>query len=272
MRRRELGRRLRELRTTAGVTRDAIAELLEMSVSNINRIENGQSGLRQKDLRALMDFLNVDDAEVRLHLERLRAEGKQRGWYSKYRSALRDSYRIFIGLESEAAELDEFAAVIVPGLLQTRDYATAVMEAAIPQLPEEVIKQRLDVRMQRQQRLTDGLRVHSILDEGCISRQVGGPDVWRAQLVHLIEMAGRRNVTVQILPHRVGAHASVLGGFSLLHFGDGGRIAYVELVSGDLFAEGDDAARYGQQFDALRTAALPPTDSVREIERLLGKV
>jgi len=272
LRRRQLGRELKAARETSSLTPQDAADVLSASVSTVYRIESGGVGLKAIELTALLDRYGITDQEVRTRLERLRAEGRQRGWWSGYRSALKPSYQTYIGLEDSAVAIRSFAGIVIPGPLQTAAYARAVMMTAQPPLTDPVISQRVEVRMQRQGLITraeEPLRFHVVLDEAAVQRRVGGDAVWQAQLEHLVELAKLRHITVQVLPFDVGTFAESAGEFSILDFDEGGPVAYVESLSGDLYAEGDGVERFLLHFDALRTAALPPTRSVGMIEGLL---
>lgn len=256
------------------MTREAAAELLEVSVSSIRRREDGLAALKISDLTAMMDLYGIQDRIVRAEMTTLAREGRLRGWWQPFNTSLRPTFSTFLGLESDARQVDIFSAILIPGLLQTEPYTRAVMAGAVPTLPDELVTDRVAVRRQRQERLSqrDPLRLHAVLDEACLRRVVGGAEVLREQLKHLLDMIQSRNVTVQILPFAVGAHAATLGAFSLLSYADAPRIAYVELAAGDLYAESVDADIYAQTFDALREAALPPAMTAGFIEEIAGKV
>jgi hypothetical protein len=218
-----------------------------------------------------MDLLEITIPAERARLEALRAEGKRRGWWSGYRSALKPSYQTLIGLEDSATERRDFASIVMPGLFQTEEYARAVLATAIPQPTAAVIDSRVKVRLQRQELITrdvEPLRIHVVLDEAAVQRRVGGDRVWLQQLDRVLDLAELRNVTIQVLPFSVGAFAEALGAFALLDFSEGDPIAYAELPTGDLYSEGADAHRFIQHFDALKTDALPPPLSISMIRRL----
>jgi transcriptional regulator with XRE-family HTH domain len=271
LRRRQLGRELRAARESRSITRERAAEELDAHISAIYRYENGGVSLKALELRALMDLFEIVAPEDRARLEALRAEGKRRGWWSGYRSALKPSYQTLVGLEDSAIGRRDFASIVVPGLLQTEEYARAVIATALPQLEPVVIESRVKVRLQRQGLITrevDPLRIHVVLDEAAVQRRVGGDGVWIRQLSHLLELATLRNITMQVLPFSVGAFADALGAFTLMDFEEGDPIAYAEMTTGDLYAEGADAQKYLLHFDALKTAALPPPLSVAMIRGL----
>lgn len=269
VRRRRLGAQLRSAREAVDLTRETVAEALGTSIYAVGRWETGRSAIRQSDLRALLDIYRVHNTFERAELETLAREGRQRGWWTPYTSAIKPTFATFLGLESEAASLMEYSAIVVPGLLQTQEYMRAVMSAAVPMLGDETMDKRIEVRLKRQaDMLTRGYPTHFVIDEACLWRRVGGGVVMRQQLDQLLELARSRYVTVQVLAFEVGAHASTLGSFSVLAFDHDPPIACVEELGGDLYADGPDAVRYSQHFDKLREAALPEPLSLSLIGRV----
>ncbi|HEX8632387.1 MAG TPA: helix-turn-helix transcriptional regulator, partial [Catenuloplanes sp.] len=236
MRRRQLGRELRAAREAKDISREQVAEVLGAHLSAVYRYENGGVSLKPLELKALMDLFQITEPDERARLEALRAEGKRRGWWSGYRSALKPSYQTFVGLEDSAVGRRDFGSIVIPGLFQTEEYARAVMATALPQLDPAVIDSRVQVRLRRQELITrevEPMRIHAVLDEAAIQRRVGGDDVWTRQLSQVLALAQLRNVTLQVLPFSVGAFAESLGAFTILDFEEGDPIAYAELPTGD---------------------------------------
>ncbi|MGC9666907.1 helix-turn-helix domain-containing protein [Planosporangium sp. 12N6] len=267
VKRRRLGMRLREIREAAGKTRDEAAAHLEVTAQTISRFELGRGGIRAKTVRELLDLYSVKpDDPIRVDLEQMAREGRTRSWWSTYASVIDSGYATFIGFEDSAAEVLTHAALVVPGLLQTEDYARAVIRAARPDLPTVQLDRRVQVRMERQGRLAAGLRFWAILDEAVVRRVVGGPAVMRPQLERLIEAAQLSNVTIQVLPFAAGGHAGMLGAFTILSFEDDPDVVYIEGATGDQFLEGDAARPYTLHFNGLRAAGLHPDESIRLIE------
>jgi transcriptional regulator with XRE-family HTH domain len=272
---------LQRLREAAGVDRNLAAEAIDTSYSTISRIETGKTGIRQNDLRALFDLYglkespendspkNLDIAARRASLEELSREGKQQGWWSRHASILNRAYSTYIGLEQAASRLLAYESSVIHGLLQTEDYAYDLLRQA--KEPESVTRERVKVRLQRQQRLADGMTFWIILDESAILRQVGGVDVMSAQLKRLIEVAQLPNVTLQVLPFEAGAHPAVNGPFTVIDMPDDlGTLVYIEGLAGDIYVEGSDVERYTLTFDELRAAALAPNASLERIERSIA--
>lgn len=268
VRRRRLGLQVRAHRERCGLTLEQAAGALETSRFTVSRWESGQANIRTGDLRLLFDLYAVP-ADERAELETLAREGRQRGWWTPYTSSVRPTFATFLGLEAEAASLMEYSAIILPGLLQTERYMRAVMRAAVPFIGDDTIERRTEVRLKRQAEIfARGYPMHFVIDQACLLRRVGGVDVMRDQLTHLTEKAKNRQITLQVIPFEIGAHASVMGSFSVLTFADMPPISYVEQLAGDLYGDGEDAALYTQHFDALREAALPKPLALELLERI----
>ncbi len=274
MRRRQLGVELKTLREAAGKSRQDVVAHLGITESRYTHVENGRGKLEAAQLSDLLDFLGVKDEEIRRRLDKLRADARRRdSWFARYNAILPEGYKTVIAMETEATGILDFNSVIVPGLLQTPAFATTVMQAALPPLDPQTIDARLTVRRERQDRIFAQDRfvtLHFILDEACIARQVGGRDVWLGQLQHIADMSDRRNIVIQILQHRSGVYPTTLGGFTIFEFAQGGPHGCTELPTGDLFVDGDDVGVFMLHFNALRTAALPPTQTRSVIEELIN--
>src|SRR5205814_5536686 len=184
LRRRRLGLALRKLREEAQLTGEAVATVLERSPSWISRVEAGRVGVRSRDLRDLFELYRLPEGPEREELEELAREGKRRGWWSKYAEALPEAYSVYIGLEDEATGVSIFHNTVVPGILQSEQYARAVHSLAMPALPPDVLEARVEVRMARQRVLTrePALRVTAVLDEAVLHRAYGGRQILHDQL------------------------------------------------------------------------------------------
>lgn len=266
VRRRRLGLILRGLRERSGLTCEEAGSAVERSASWVSRVETGRVGVRGRDLKDLLDVYDVDDTEVVEELLGLAREGKQRGWWSRYGDTLSGPYATYIGFESEASEVLAYDTLVVPGLLQTEEYARAIFEAAGSSRTGDHVDRRLKIRMARQELLykPDPVRLWAICDESILYRRIGGEAVLRGQMKHLLELADLANVTVQLLSFADGAYAGMVGAFSILRFPaePDPDIVYIEGVNGgDVFAEGPDVRWYSLRFDDLRAAALSPADS-----------
>lgn len=239
-RRRLLAHELRKLRTSRGLTTSKVADLMEVRQPWISRIETATRGIQVKDLRQLLDLYEVPQGEYRDKLISLAREARQRGWWHAYRDVLPPQYAEYIGLEAEAAEIHNFEALSVPGLLQIEDYARAMFLEGLTEISESEIDRRVEVRMARQAFLTrdDQPRLWVAMDEAALRRRVGGPAVMRAQLLHIIEAAKLPRVTVQIIPFAAGAHPGTAGSFAIIRFAESADpVPYIETVAGDLYLE-----------------------------------
>lgn len=261
-------------REAAGLTREEAARQIEWSTSTIFRIETGRSRPQPGNVRVLLELYGVSGPE-RDGLIRLAREARQPGWWHSFRDVLPNPYEVFIGLEAGAASIRNFEPVVVPGLLQTEEYARQMSRGGPRELDREDIERRVEVRMERQRILAreDRPRLWAVIDEAVIRRVVGGPEVMREQLRHLIECAEQGKTTLQVVPFGAGAHAGTTGPFIILDFPEptDPSVVYVETLAGDLYLEERaDVDRYTLAFDRLLAAALHPDDSVRLVQQVAG--
>jgi len=269
LRRRQLGMELRRLREAAGVTIEQVAERLECSASKISRIETGQSGATTRDVRDILEVYRVssDEADTLLQIAR---EARQKGWWQLFGTVLTGAY---VGLEAAADAVRSYEALVVPGLLQTEDYARAMIRAARPDIDMAEVDQRVRVRMGRQSLLTqdDPLDLWVVLDEAVLHRPVGGKAIMRQQLDHLVASADQPNITLQVLPFAAGAHAGMDGTFTMLLYEEptNQNVVFAANAAGGLFLEKDEElTRYSFIFDHLRANALRPEESAAMIAAL----
>src|SRR5689334_17815272 len=272
LRGRRLAMELQRRREATGMSREEVARRLEWSTSTLFRIETGRSRPQPGNVRSLLELYGVTGAE-RDGLIQLTREARQPGWWHSFRDVLPNPYEVYIGLEAGAASIRNFEPVVVPGLLQTADYAREIFRNGPRELELEDVERRVEVRMARQEILSreDRPRLWAIIDEAVIHRVVGGVSVMRAQLRHLAEVAQQGKTTIQIVPYRAGAHAGTIGSFVILDYAEASDpdVVYVETLAGDIYLEEQpDVNRYTLAFDRLRAASLHPDDSVQMIERL----
>lgn len=270
VRRRRLGMELRRLREEASYTLERVAERLECSDSKISRIETGQVGATPRDVRDMLELYGADGRQ-RDELMQLAREGRQRGWWNTFDDQV---IKTLIGFEAAAASVHVYEAMVVPGLLQTVDYARAVIGAVRPGLGPEQIERRVEVRTARQRDLTqaDPPALWAIIDEAALRRPVGGPKVMGEQLEWLIEAAAWPSVTLQALPLNAAEHAGMDGSFTMYEFSDPAdpAVVYLENATSGLYLETpEETRRYALLFDHLRAAAMQPKDS-REFLRELA--
>lgn len=269
---RRLRYELRRFREQRGLTIEQVAEQSggDWTPSAISRWETGDRRIRPTDLRALLDIYGVrdDEREVLLALAR---EARNRGWWQSYRSdAVPEWFQVYLGLEAEAASLHQYGSELVPGLFQTADYYRAFMRAAPAAGDDEAIERKVAVRLERQQRLAsdDPPVCWAVLNEAVVRRTVGGPEVMRQQLNHIVELANRQQVNVQVLPFSGGAHPAMDGSFIILGFPEAQdpAVVYLENQTGSLYLEKQpEVDRYQAVFNHLVAKALDPEPSVRLI-------
>ena len=273
VRRRRLGAELRRLREGHSLKLEEVAEELSLAPSTLSRIETGKAPTKSAYLMAMLDIYKVDDLAARKVLIDMAREGHRKGWWSIYDDVLPSGFDIYVGLEAEAQGLRSYETDLVHGLLQTADYALAVLRELRAKDSEEQIARVVDLRMQRQRRLEQDppLDLWLILDEGAIRRNIGGPGVMRPQLEHLIQASRWANVTLQILAFEAGAHAGLVGPFSILEFPErtDSDVAYTESVGGMIYLEKDREVRAcAEAFDRMRAAALSPSASLELIHQV----
>ncbi|HJU00904.1 MAG TPA: helix-turn-helix transcriptional regulator [Actinomycetes bacterium] len=260
-RRRRLGAELRRLREAAGLTIDKVAEELECSPSKVSRIETGQVSATPRDVRDMLGLYRVDDDRLEAMVQVAR-EARQRGWWQKFVD-VPDGVPAYVGLEAAATSMDVYMALLVPALLQTPDYARAVIAAVRPDLPPSEIDRRVELRLRRQALLDQERppRMRVLLDDTVLARPVGGPAVMAAQRRRLLADADRPAVTIQVLEVGAGAHAGMDGPFTIFGFPAPAERDVVALDSAAdaLYLEGpEDVARYRRVFELLLPVARSP--------------
>jgi transcriptional regulator with XRE-family HTH domain len=264
VRRRVLGRRLRRMREESGYALESVAPQLYCSVSKLARVEAGQQHIDPHLVKSMLDLYDVGGDRWTETLQ-LAAEARKRPWWAQYRLGGDFGY---VQFETDAEQVQEYAPAYVPGLLQTRDYARLLFTSGVVEWADEQLETQLEVRMIRQRRLADTadpLHFVAVVGETALRNPIGGPDVMRVQLAHMVEVAALPTVTLQVLPALSGPHASLASGFSVLSFGDLGEpdMAYVEHALGAVHLEAEPEVRLARnKFDQLRTLALGPADSL----------
>ncbi|MFC7648662.1 DUF5753 domain-containing protein [Streptosporangium lutulentum] len=207
-------------------------------------------------------------------LVQLAKQARERGWWHAYSDVIPQWFQVYVGLEAEASSLRNYEPELVHGLLQTEDYARAVYQAArVMDAPDE-IERHVSLRMARQDVITRSeqpMHFWAIMNEAALRRRVGGACVMKDQLRHLVEVSAQPNVTLQVLPYGIGAHAAMLGSFAILSFSEGAsEVAYLEYMTGSLYLEKPEEVRaYTLTYDHLRASALDPRDSIAMVAKLV---
>jgi transcriptional regulator with XRE-family HTH domain len=271
VRRKRLTVELRRLREQAGLTCEDVGQRLECSGTRISRMETGRIGARPGDVRELLEIYGVTGAEAD-SLVQLARDARRKGWWHAYGRVLPPWFEAYVGLESDAARMYDFQPSVVPGLLQTEDYARAILRNAPHAGRGEDIDLQVALRMRRQAILDQPgpPHVHVVLGESVLWMQVGGPAVMRAQLLRLAGLAARPGLTLQVLPLCSAAHAQPAGPFTMLEFADPAdpTMVYLEHLTGSLLLEDEEEVqRYRAMFDHLRADALGPGPSADLIAR-----
>jgi transcriptional regulator with XRE-family HTH domain len=265
VRRRRLGIELRRRREAAGRTIEEVAEHLECSPSKVSRIETGRVPVRARDVRDMLDLYGVppEDREVLVKLSR---ESKQPGWWRDYNDVLPDWFEMYVGLEAEATTIWLFNSLLVPGLLQTREYTRAIIDASVRDFSDEEVEQLVAFRQARQEMLSreNPPQFWAVLDEAVLRHRIGGAKVLHDQLHHLIERSRARHITLQVIPFTAGAYPSMMTSFTMLGFPEPAdpKVVYLEALSSSLLLERPEQVDlYTKAFEQLRAAALSPNDS-----------
>jgi transcriptional regulator with XRE-family HTH domain len=268
VRRRELGALLRALRNQNGLTVEQAADQLLCSPSKVSRMETGHGAATPRDIRDLCNLYAVTDQAERDRLMKLARESKLQGWWQSYDL----TYATYVGLEAEAVAISDFQSSVVPGLLQTPDYARAGHEGTMPRLTNEQIEMQIQAKLTRQSLLTQAnpLTFRAVMDEAVLRRVVGGPQVMGKQLDRLIEVARLPNVTLQIIPFTVGSHPGLESNFNVLELPKPTpSIVFVEGLVGSMYLErAEDLKRYQEVFERLQTVALSPKDTINAIAKI----
>jgi len=264
VRRRELGALLRALRAGKGWTAEQVADRLLISSSKVSRLETGQRAASARDIRALCALYEVDDEQRPRRME-FASEGKQRAWSQP----LGLPYSTYVGLEAEAESISDYGVGNMPGLLQTPDYARAIVRAAVPKWVPEVVEQRVEGRIARQQHLflAGAPRFEAVVDESVLHRVVGSPAVMRAQLERLLELSGLPRVTLQVIPYEVGALPAGYSKFIILRFAQPAvsDVVFIEGLTKDQYIDDPHEVEvYNTTFRTLTQLASRP-DITRDI-------
>jgi transcriptional regulator with XRE-family HTH domain len=273
VRQRELGKRLRELRNQHGYTVEYVAEKLLCSATKISRLETGARRPSLRDVRDLNELYGLDEAEATWLMDLARG-AREQVWWTQYLDLNLDPY---LGLEQDAVAITSFTTFYIPALLQTEDYTKAIISSIAPKMDPDILRQRIEVRMRRQQRLEgdNRPRYRVLIDEAVLLRAIGGTAVMAAQLARVLEAEKRGKVTVQVVPFETGAHVAQDSNFILFEFEEEGStlppVVFVEGLTGNQYLEKPaDISRYREAIEHLRDAALTPRDSLGRI-REIGK-
>lgn len=274
VRRMLLGAQLRRLREAKGLSRDQAGWHIRASESKISRMELGRVSFKERDVADLLTLYGIVDEDERSALLTLARQANSPGWWHAYGDLLPTWFQSFPGLESAASVIRTYEVQLVPGLLQTADYARAVIQLRHDRTDDSEIDRRVQLRLTRQDvlnRRPHPPRLWAVVDEAVLRRAIGGPRVMRAQIQHLIDVCERPNVQLQIVPFEVGGHAGAGGAFTILRFPDPNLpdVVYIEQLASALYLDKrDDVDNYAAVMERLCVQALPPN----ETPKLLGEI
>ncbi|QKG18843.1 XRE family transcriptional regulator [Actinomadura verrucosospora] len=273
---------LQRLRQANGSTQEQVAGALDWSTSKLIRIEGGTVGVSTTDLHALLRFYGIQDGDPQIaRLTEIARDARQRGWWTLYKNEVRPDYLKYIGYEAGASIIRSFQPLLVPGLLQTEEYANAVtIEFVSSQSQCDVV---VEVRMRRQEEVFgrgDPPQVSMVMDEAVLRRRVGGqvdPGIMPRQLRHILDMIDKPHVSVEVIPFSKGAHFGMRGEFTVLEFGDPrvDDVLYLEPtgVTDLTIVEWDPRITdYRAAYENLRQLAMPPEAASAFIEEVIDSM
>ncbi|GAB2932501.1 helix-turn-helix domain-containing protein [Nonomuraea fastidiosa] len=262
-----LGSQLRKLREAKNVTREEAGHIIRGSESKISRMELGRVGFKERDVADLLTLYGVVDEEARAAVLDLVATANEPGWWHRFNDVLPTWFQAYVGLEEAATRIRTYEVQFVPGLLQTKEYARAVVTAGAAGIGAEEIARRVDLRLERQRIFDkpDGPVFWAVIDEAALRRPIGGVEVMRAQIEHLIDLMRQPNITIQIMPFSYGGHSAEGGAFSILRFADTDLpdVVYVEQLASALYLDKrEDVDRYTEVMERLCAVSTTPDETI----------
>ncbi|MDL5199745.1 helix-turn-helix transcriptional regulator [Streptomyces sp. ALI-76-A] len=272
-RRRRLGAEIKEARVAAGVTPEQAARAIHGDKSKISRIETGRHRVSRLELETLMDLCRIHDPQKREWLVALSTEGHRRSWWRRHGDVLQPDFKELLTLEEDAERISAFQTQVLPGLVQTKNYATSVIRSSDPTLSDDHLEFFADFRVQRQAVLDreNPPSYLCIVTEGVLRQQVGGPEVMAEQLGYLVKSSQRPNVTIRVIPFEQPGYTGTSGSFVLYSYPDplDLDVVQVEYLDGALYLEEDESVKkYRHSLDLLRESALPAPESIDLISKI----
>ena len=267
---------LRRARERSSATQKDVADALDWSTSKVIRIETGAVGVSTTDLRALLAFYGITDKAVIDQMIEAAKGLRREAWWDRYRGSLSPQFLTEISYEASSIRLRQYQTQVVPGLLQTEQYARQLM-SVFDEEPGR-IELGVRVRLERQEQLIreGGPELYFVLDEAVIRRWMGGPDVLRRQLNHLRVVAERPNVHIQVLPFSAGGHRGMFGSFTLFEFPleEQDFAVRVEHSGPDVLIRDnpEEISFYLETFFELEAIALPKGDLDTVIDKVLSEL
>ncbi|MEU9445335.1 helix-turn-helix transcriptional regulator [Streptomyces sp. NPDC048304] len=261
-----LGSQLRRLREARGITREAAGYSIRASESKISRMELGRVSFKTRDVEDLLTLYGITDESERESLLSLAREANVAGWWHSYTDVLPSWFPTYVGLEGAASLIRVYEVQFVHGLLQTEDYARAVVRRGMKGASPADVERRVALRLERQKHLfaNSAPEFHIVLDEAALRRPYGDRAVMRGQLQHLIDISERPNVRLQIMPFSFGGHSGESGAFTILSFPDAdlSDVVYMEQLTSALYLDKrEDVAQYEQALKELQQDSPGPAES-----------
>jgi hypothetical protein len=258
-----LGAQLRRLRESKGVSRESAGWEIRASESKISRMELGRVGFKERDVADLLTLYGVGDEEERSALLSLARDANVPGWWHKYSDVLPSWFQSYLGLETAAALIRTYEVQFVPGLLQTKEYARAVILLGHAGAQPDEIERRVSLRINRQDVFARPQPPHlwAVVDEAALRRPIGGPKVMRAQIEALVEATGQPGIRLQVIPFHAGGHAAAGGSYTILRFADQELpdVVYVEQLTSAIYLDKrEDVDHYAAAMERLCVEAEPP--------------
>ncbi|MBX6391060.1 MAG: helix-turn-helix domain-containing protein [Frankia sp.] len=272
-----LGSLLRRLREEKDISREAAGYQIRASESKISRLELGRVSFKERDVEDLLTFYGVTDEGQRAAVMELVREANKPGWWQPYSDVLPQWFHSYIGLEESASLIRTYELQFVPGLLQTEDYARAVISQGNRGMSKEDMERRVGVRMSRQRllRRPNPPRLWVVIDEAAVRRPIGGPKIMRAQIEHLLELMNQPWLTLQLMPFDFGGHAADGGAFSILRFPerDMSDVVYLEQLTGAAYLDKrEDVDRYMEAMDRLCVDSLTPARTAEVLRKIANSL
>lgn len=272
-----LGAQLRRMRESAGISREEAGGVIRASGSKLSRLELGRTGFKLRDVNDLLSLYGVHDDADRATFVALAREANTPGWWRTYGEVVPAWFEPYLGMEQAARLIRCFDTQFVPSLLQTKDYARTLIRLAHSEATQNEINLRLVLRMRRQELLhqPDPPQLWAIIDEAVLRRPVGGTDILRGQIRHMIELCQLPHVTVQVLPFSAGGHPAAGGAVTVLRFAEGDLpdVVYLEQLSNAVYLDKPaDTLPYRNVFDSLAAEAQDPVASTETMRRRLDEL
>jgi transcriptional regulator with XRE-family HTH domain len=271
VRSRRLGSRLGHFRRQRGLSGTELAARLGIHQATWSKIESGKTRLSPAMLTRAIEVLDIP-TDAATQLDTLCHKAEEPGWWQDYGDILSEPVQMLIELESEACWIRTYEGLLIPGLFQTRDYAERLITAASAHIRVADMDRYLELRMRRQKRIAEGLRVTAIIGEAAIRQQIGGPGIMREQLRHIKRLVSERDITVQIVPFTADAHAALGDAFVIIQWPDEAEpeAVYVDgMTSWTIHERGGIVRSYLHAIASVQSKALPPRESLDLIQDVI---